>query len=215
MPPLELSNLNDWIVVGCLGGLLLLGLFGLLRWYVRSERAGTAPAPPPIPSLPTIQTPGPAKIPESPETLHGPSYRDLTPDAQTMQEGLSLQVQTSSHNLRIERAGGQNRYVVNGVAYNRLEDIPEADIRQQAQGMLQKTNNLSDLRNWGTNSLRQLVIGNQVTVEIRSPNYNVSVQRQGRETRFIVNGKTYYSLNEIADMALRARAKDLMDRFLK
>ena len=150
------------------------------------------------------------QFPEPPEVT-APRYEDLLPGEYT-RGGFSSQLQTNKYNLRIEEVDGRRRYVVNGVSYNSLEEIPSSEMRKIAGRLIDKTIRGRLYR--PNEILRQVIIGNQATIEAKSEGFNVSVQRQGRRTRYIVNGLTYYHLNEVPDPEMRRIAKDLMGRMI-
>jgi hypothetical protein len=171
----------------------------------RSERKLNMP-PPVVSSSPYKDTPDPTN-------RQAPSYSDLIPTDLT-QGSFSSQLQTDTYNLRIESAKGQTRYVVNGVAYNSLDEIPDADMRSVAQKLYDKTFQSGPVEQGNQEVLRQVMIGNQTTIESKSGDTNLSIQKQGQQTRFIVNGMTYYHLNDIPDPDMRHKAKELLSQML-
>jgi hypothetical protein len=207
---------SDFLYVG-LGALLLLVIvIALFRWYRRSEDIGgargdaglSAPGSPP-PSLGERPTSAPGRPLFSPPTLD-----ELLPNVSSLKQGRSAQLQTASYNLRVEQNDNQTRFIVNGIAYDSLDAIPEAEIRNKARDLMNKVATMSDVPGGEASTLRQLQIGNQQVVESKSQTHNLSVQRQGAQTRFVVNGTTYYNLNDIPDIDLRRKAKELLDTFI-
>jgi hypothetical protein len=199
-----LNSIDVWVIAGVV--LAFLMIVGLMAWRRISEEELTTP---------------PVKLPDQSveerfaefEGRSSPRYEDLVPGEFT-KGSFSTQLQTDMFNIRIESVKGQTRYVVNGVAYNRLEEIPRGEIRRLAKRLYDKTYQGPYAERGDTEELRQVVIGNQATIESKSPSANVSVQRQGRQTRYIVNGRTYYKLNEIIDPEMRRIAKELMSKMV-
>lgn len=192
-----------WFILG--GFALLLLLAGLLIWRVRSEEEITSPPPPP---------PAVSAEERFAEFQAGvPRYSDLIPGEIT-KGSFSTQLQTDSYNIRIEDVKGQVRYVVNGVSYNSLREIPSSEHRAMAKKLFQKTFQIARSRGRATEVIRQVLIGNQATIEFKSESGNVSVQRQGGETRYIVNGQTYYSLKEIPDLDMQRMARELISKMV-
>lgn len=199
-----LNSIDVWVIAGLVLAIFL--IIGLVVWRRISEEELTSP---------------PVKLPDQTveerfaefERRSSPRYEDLVPGEFT-KGSFSTQLQTDMFNIRIESVKGQTRYVVNGVAYNRLEEIPKGEIRRLAKRLYEKTYQDSYAERGDTEELRQVLIGNQATIESKSPEANVSVQRQGRQTRYIVNGRTYYKLNEIIDPEMRRKAKDLMSKMV-
>jgi hypothetical protein len=189
---------SDFLYVG-LGALLLLVIvIALFRWYRRSEDIGGARGDAGL------------SAPGSPP----PSLDELLPNVSSLKQGRSAQLQTASYNLRVEQNDNQTRFIVNGIAYDSLDAIPEAEIRNKARDLMNKVATMSDVPGGEASTLRQLQIGNQQVVESKSQTHNLSVQRQGAQTRFVVNGTTYYNLNDIPDIDLRRKAKELLDTFI-
>lgn len=191
--------LTDWMILGIVA--LIVVVTVLLVWRIRSEHNLTEAPPPKVVR----------EIAEGPASH--PRFEDLVPEEFT-KGSFSSQLQTDSYNLRIESVRDMIRYVVNGISYNTIEDIPNNDMRRVAQKLYEKTFKTSDWRRADTELLRQVQIGNQATIESKSPSANISVQKQDRSTRYIVNGLTYYALNEIPDPELRDRAKDLLGKMM-
>jgi hypothetical protein len=192
------------LIAGGVVGLLV--LLGLLIWWTRSEESLTSPV-----------APAPKPKPETRFTEEGgipaPRFEDLLPGELT-KGSFSAQLQTDKFNLRIEQVKGQTRYVVNGVSYNSLEEIPGGEIRRIAQKLYAKVFQGRGEHLQENEVVRQVVMGNQRTIEAKSKEAVISVQRRGRRTRFIVNGMTFYKLNEIPDPDLRRRARDLISKMI-
>jgi hypothetical protein len=177
-------------------GVLLLLILVLLFWRLRSEQSFNLRPPAP----PSSSQPG--------ETS-SPRYNDLVP-GEISRGGFSSQLQTPSYNLRIESLDNQMRFVVNGVTYYSMDSIPEPEMRRTAQKLMDKSFRKYPRRQMQKGTIRQVMMGNQTTIEDRNPDYNISVQIDGKQKRYLVNGLTYYSLNEIPDPYMRRRAKQLM-----
>ena len=143
-----------------------------------------------------------------------PSYQELLPDMLGADAGHSVQYQTSTHNLRIESAQNRTRFVVDGVSYPSLEAIPGDDLRKLAGKLLDQVFVPGPVGPAGNEMLRQVDIGNQTTIEAKSGGYTVSIQREGRQARYIVNGLTYYSPKEIPDPEMRRIAQGLEQRLI-
>jgi len=173
-------------------------------WRIRSTDTLTYKPPPPPNSQERFK-----KLTK----IDAPRYEDLVPGEFT-KGSYSSQLQTNTDNLRIEDLGGKTRFVVNGVAYNYLGDIPEAELRKMAKKMLQKSFQPGLMVGRGgirdSEILRQVIAGNQQTIEARGGESSASIQRQGKNTRYIVNGLTYYKFNEIPDPDMRRKIKQLM-----
>jgi len=199
-----LNSIDVWVIAGLALAILL--VIGLIVWRrISEEELTTPPIKPPDQRVED-------RFAEF-ERRSSPSYEDLVPGEFT-RGSFSTQLQTDMFNIRIESVKGQTRYVVNGVAYNRLEEIPRGEIRRLAKKLYDKTYQGPYAERGDTEELRQVVIGNQATIESKSPTANVSVQRQGKQTRYIVNGLTYYNLNDIIDPEMRRKAKELMSKMV-
>lgn len=200
MPPISNTTL---IILG--GALFLIVIGAAIFWRIRSEYTITKPPRAPSPADRDRPMPEPAEI-------SSPTYEDMV-NPRIADEGYSSQLQTAGYNIRIEQVGNQTRFVVNGVSYSNLQEIPEDELRQMTQKLMDKTFTLDRLGEQGE-KLRQVIIGNQTTLEARSPEYTISIQREGNQTRYIVNGLTYESINEIPDLSMSRRAKELEKKML-
>ena len=189
-----------------LGLIILVLLAVLVVWRIRSVKTITRPpAPPPRDRSREI-------IPDRPE-LRPPSFSEMMPPrAQT--GGFSAQLQTPSHNIRVETSGENRRYVVDGISYSSLEEIADAQMRVYAEKLLNKIVQPRDMYWTDEESVRQVVSGNQRTIEARSPNYTLSVQTEGGKTRYVVNGLTFYNLKDIPDPDMIRKARDLQSKMI-
>lgn len=183
-------------VLLALGLVLLILIAVLVAW---------PPAPPP--SANRVNP-----MPDRPE-LHPPSFSEMMP-AKSQTSGFSAQLQTSAHNVRIETAGDNRRYVIDGISYDSLEAIADAQMRDYAQKLLDKIVQPRDLYWTDHESVRQVVSGNQRTIEARSPSYTLSVQIEGGRARYVVNGLTYYHLKDIPDPDMIRKAQDLQNQMI-
>lgn len=200
MPPIS----NTVLII--LGGVVVLVVIGaVIFWRARSEYTITKP-----PQSPSSAS-RPRPLPE-PMEINFPDYEDRI-NPHIADEGYSSQLQTAGYNIRIEQVGNQTRFVVNGVNYLNLENIPEGKLRQMAQKLMDKTFTLDRLGESGE-TLRQVKIGNQTTLEARSPEYTISIQREGKQTRYIVNGLTYEAIKDIPDLSMSRRADELQKMML-
>jgi hypothetical protein len=201
-----MSSFSSPLILG--GILLFLAIVLLMVVRIRSEQSlHEAAAPPPStedrPSLKEL-------FPEPPDLSSGPSGDMIS--ERVAEEGYSSQLQTASDNLRIESVGDRTRVIVNGVTYDAITAIPDRDMRRMAHKLYEKTFSGGLFSHRDSEAIRQVNIGNQKTIEARSPDYTVSVQEEGRRTRFIVNGLTYYSLNDIPEPDMRRKAKELLKK---
>ncbi|MEJ2263683.1 MAG: hypothetical protein P8X95_09575 [Anaerolineales bacterium] len=138
--------------------------------------------------------------------MTAPKLEEIIPDRK---ESFSSQLQTTSYNIRIEVLKDQIQFVVNGVTYNRLEDIPDAEMRKMAEKLLKKTVQGENVWQKENETMRQVMIGNQSAIEIRNPSHTLSVQHEGGQTRYIVDGLTYYNIKDIPDPEMSRKAKRL------
>jgi len=125
----------------------------------------------------------------------------------------SSQLQTETYNLRIDEVEGKTRFVVNGVTYNNLEEIPDAAMRRLTKRLLDKTYQVKSGNSRRVNEvLRQVISGDQSTIEARTENYTIAIQRQGGVSRYIVNGITYHNLADIPDLDVQRKARELNEK---
>lgn len=201
----------EWAVAA--GAVLVFLTAVVLIWRVRSVRP-VVPPPDFTPSPPSEDF-SPVEFEDLaspfPEDFQAPQFSDLAP-ANLTQAGTFAQLQTSTYNLRVETVGERTRYVVNGISYNALDEIPDPKMRQAAGALQNRISNLDTFGQAEKEELRQVVVGNQVTLDAKSPDYNLSIQRQSGQTRFIANGRSYSSLNEIPDLDLRRKAEELLKK---
>ncbi len=87
-------------------------------------------------------------------------------------------------------------------------------MRTMAEKLLDKTVRGEDIWKKDRETLRQVLIGNQKTIEVRNPSHTISVQKEANQTRYVVDGLTYYNLKEIPDPELSRRAKELEGKML-
>ncbi len=201
---------TEMILFIAAGGLLLIILIALLIWRIRSVRSVHTQEP--IPQTGGMVSSRPARI-EGSEPRLGPTFEELNPGPPD-ENSASSTLQTAAYNLRIEKIQDQLRYTVNGVTYRALEEIPDPELRKMAARLQEKTMRGQALGWEQQEALRQVWIGDQKTIEARSPEHTISVQNTGRTTRFIINGMTYYDLKEIVDPDMRAKVKELMDKMV-
>lgn len=201
---------TEMILFIAAGGLLLIILIALLIWRIRSVRSVHTQEP--IPQTGGMVSNPPARI-EGSEPRLGPTFEELNPGPPD-ENSASSTLQTAAYNLRIEKIQDQLRYTVNGVTYRALEEIPDPELRKMAARLQEKTMRGQALGWEQQEALRQVWIGDQKTIEARSPEHTISVQNTGRTTRFIINGMTYYDLKEIVDPDMRAKVKELMDKMV-
>ena len=199
-------TLNSPTVLWILGSLLLILVVGLIVWRVRSEQTLTEAPKAPAPQL-------------AEDLFHGgsemtaPSLEEIVPE-RVDEGGFASQLQTASYNIRIETINDQSRFVVNGITYNRLEDIPDQEMRKMTEKLLNKTVRGENVWQRDSETMRQVLIGNQKTIEVRNPSHTISVQKEANQTRYIVDGLTYYDLKEVPDPELSRRAKELEQKML-
>lgn len=189
-----------------IAALLLLVFAVVLIWRFRSDR--TITKPPAAPAEPLRREPF-----EDRAQLHVPSTQDIIPE-RVDEEGFSSQLQTASYNIRIEAIGDRSRFVVNGITYNTLEEIPDRELRKMAEKLLAKTVRGEDIWHKEAETLRQVFIGNQKTIEARNPSHTISIQKDGAQTRYVVDGLTYYSLKDIPDPEMIQKARELEQKML-
>lgn len=201
---------TEMILVIAAGGLLLVILIALLIWRSRAVRSAHTQEP--IPQTGGTFSSRPARV-EGSEPRLGPTFEELNPGPPD-ENSASSTLQTAAYNLRIEKIQDQLRYTVNGVTYRTLEEIPNPEMREMARKLQDKTMRGEGLGWDQREALRQVWIGDQKTIEARSPDHTISVQNTGRTTRYIINGMTYNDLNEIADPDLRAKVKELLDKMV-
>lgn len=198
---------TSWLIVGAIGifGLVVLAL--VIR--ARSEDALQSEAPPvrKRQRQPSMQE----LFPEPPNLTR--SVRNKVAEKVAV-EGFSSQLQTASDNLRIEVVGGAVRYIVNGIAYDQIEHISEPELRNLAEQLRQKTLRGGHPGQLPNEEIRQVQLGNQKTIEARSLDYTVSVQEEAGQKRYVVNGRTYYALNDINEPELRNKAQELLKKRL-
>ena len=192
-------TLSSPIVLAILGALALVVIAILVIWRIRSVRTITETPLPPMQRMAQDSSPN-----ESPMTA--PKLEEIIPDRK---ESFSSQLQTTSYNIRIEVLKDQIQFVVNGVTYNRLEDIPDAEMRKMAEKLLKKTVQGENVWQKENETMRQVMIGNQSAIEIRNPSHTLSVQHEGGQTRYIVDGLTYYNIKDIPDPEMSRKAKRL------
>lgn len=199
-------TLNSPTVLWILGSLLLILVVALIVWRVRSEQTITEAPKAPAPQL-------------AEDLFHGrtemtaPSLEEIVPE-RVDEGGFASQLQTASYNIRIETINDQSRFVVNGITYNRLEDIPDQEMRKMTEKLLNKTVRGENVWQRDSETMRQVLIGNQKTIEVRNPSHTISVQKEANQTRYIVDGLTYYDLKEVPDPELSRRAKELEQKML-
>lgn len=189
-----------------LGFLFLVVVVILLIWRTRSVRT--------IKRTPlTSGTPMPQDMANQQSPMNAPKLEEIIPE-RVGQKGFSSQLQTSTYNIRIETINDRTRYVVNGVTYNHLDNIPDSEMRKMADKLYQKTVRGQDI--WGSQSetLRQVLIGNQKTIEARTPSHTLSVQKDKQQTRYLVDGLTYYNMKDIPDPEMIRKAKELEHKML-
>lgn len=198
-------DLSSPIVIA-IAALLLIVFAVVLIWRVRSDRTITkppaAPAPPPI-----------ADPFENRPQIDMPSVSDIIPE-RVDEEGFSSQLQTASYNIRIETIEDRSRFVVNGITFNSLEEIPDRELRKMAEKLLAKTVRGEDVWQREPETLRQVLIGNQKTIEARNPSHTISVQNDGTQTRYVVDGLTYYNVKDIPDPEMGRKARELEQKLL-
>jgi hypothetical protein len=189
-----------------LGFLFLVVVILLLIWRTRSiktiKRTSTA-----------LGSQMPQDMANQQSPMNAPKLEDIIPE-RVGQKGFSSQLQTSTYNIRIETINDRTRYVVNGVTYNHLDNIPDPEMRRMADKLYQKTVRGQDI--WGSQSetLRQVLIGNQKTIEARTPSHTLSIQKDKQQTRYLVDGLTYYNMKEIPDPEMIRKAKELEHKML-
>ncbi len=197
---------SDLIIIGA--GVLVFASILTALWRIRSTDTLTYEPPPPPDSQERFK-----KMTD----INPPRFQDLAPGEFT-KGTYSSQLQTDTDNLRIEDIGGKTRFVANGVAYNLLGDIPDMGLRKTAKKMLQKSFQPGLMVGRGgicdSEILRQVISGNQQTIEAKGGELSASIQSQGKHTRYIVNGLTYYKFNEIPDPEMRNKVKQLMKMML-
>jgi hypothetical protein len=198
-------DLSSPIVIA-IAALLLLVFAVVLIWRVRSDRTITKPPAAP----PEQQTRQPFQ--DRPQ-MDMPSVSDIIPE-RVDEEGFSSQLQTASYNIRIEAIEDRNRFVVNGITYNSLEEIPDRELRNITEKLLAKTVLGEDLWQREPETLRQVLIGNQKTIEARNPSHTISVQKEANQTRYVVDGLTYYNLKDIPDPEMGRKARELEQKML-
>jgi len=193
-------------IVMAIAGLLLLVFAIVLVWRLRSDRTITKP-----PAAPAAQ---PAADPfESRPQMEMPRVNDIIPE-RVDEEGFSSQLQTASYNIRIEMINDRSRFVVNGITYSSLEEIPDRELRKMTEKLLAKTVRGEDLWQREPETLRQVLIGNQKTIEARNPSHTISVQKDSTQTRYVVDGLTYYNLKDIPDPDMVQKARELEQKLL-
>ena len=193
-------------VLLALGLVLLVVVILLIAWRIGSVKSIVRPPAPP----PSANRVNPMQA--RPE-LNPPSFSEMMP-SKTQTGGFSAQLQTTAHNIRVETAGDNRRYVVDGISYEDLDAILDPQMRDYAKKLLDKIVQPRDLYRTDQESVRQVVSGNQRTIEARSPNYTLSVQTEGGRTRYVVNGMTYYHLKDIPDPDMIRRAQDLQNKMI-
>lgn len=199
-------TLNSPTVLWILGSLLLILVVALIVWRVRSEQTITEAPKAPTPQLAEdLFRGGPRRA--------APSLEEIVPE-RVDEGGFASQLQTASYNIRIETINDQSRFVVNGITYNRLEDIPDQEMRKMTEKLLNKTVRGENVWQRDSETMRQVLIGNQKTIEVRNPSHTISVQKEANQTRYIVDGLTYYDLKEVPDPELSRRAKELEQKML-
>lgn len=201
---MNLEQIPLWMWAG--GGLLVLILVVVVLWRLRGERDLTRRPAAPIQTRPDVDDIFAASRPAPP-----PRAEDLMPDM-TRQMGFSAQLQTPSYNIRIEQVGRGHHFVVNGVTYERLEDILDGEMRSRAQELYSKAFQGGPMGNSLNETLRQVMMGNQTTIESKSQDHMISIQGEGKQVRFIVDGLTYYNLKEIPDPEAQRIAKQLLNK---
>jgi hypothetical protein len=192
-------TLSSPIVLAILGALALVVIAILVIWRIRSVRTITET---PLPPMQRMAQDSSANEPP----MTAPKLEEIIPDRK---ESFSSQLQTTSYNIRIEVLKDQIQFVVNGVTYNRLEDIPDAEMRKMAEKLLKKTVQGENVWQKENETMRQVMIGNQSAIEIRNPSHTLSVQHEGGQTRYIVDGLTYYNIKDIPDPEMSRKAKRL------
>ncbi|HEX6304860.1 MAG TPA: hypothetical protein VFZ76_11765 [Anaerolineales bacterium] len=199
-------TLTSPTVLWILGILFLILVVALIVWRVRSDQTITKAPKAPAPQL-------------ADDLFHGrtemtaPSLEEIVPE-RVDEGGFASQLQTASYNIRIETINDQSRFVVNGITYNRLEDIPDQEMRKMTEKLLNKTVRGENVWQRDSETMRQVLIGNQKTIEVRNPSHTISVQKEANQTRYIVDGLTYYDLKEVPDPELSRRAKELEQKML-
>lgn len=199
-------NLTSPTILWILGILFLILVVVLIVWRVRSDQTITKAPRAPMPQHAEDLFRGEPQ-------MAAPSLEEIVPE-RVDKGGFSSQLQTASYNIRIESVNDQRRFVVNGITYNNLEDIPDQQMRNMAEKLLNKTVRGENVWQRDSETMRQVLIGNQKTIEVRNPSHTISVQKEANQTRYIVDGLTYYDLKEIPDPELIRRAKELEQKML-
>ncbi len=205
------SELLLLIVFGLAGLSLLLLVVLLVVWRMRSVQPAAPPSPPPAVSEapPTVHTAWTAS-PEadSPSGLLAllAQLKDLT-NSETM---AALQ-QVQASNLHVNVVNSQPQFVVNGVTYSNVDDIPDPALREQTRLLMDKMSSLfapgeaSDLLGSLMNVVSETPSGGDAS---RAMWVNSSHQQ------FIYNGKTYNNLDDIPDPELREKVRSALDKLL-
>jgi hypothetical protein len=195
----KMITLSLPVVLAILGALALIVIAILVIWRIRSVRTITGTPLPPMPQRAE-------DLSQSAPQMTAPSLEEILPDSK---KGFSSQLQTTSYNIRIEVLKDQAQFVVNGVTYNKLEDIPDAEMRKMAEKLLKKTVQGENVWQKQNETMRQVMTGNQSAIEIRNPSHTISVQHEGGQTRYVIDGLTYYHLKDIPDPDMSRKARKL------
>ena len=196
---------SQWLLLLIFGfaGLSVLLLIGLLVvWRMRSVQPA-APPPPPAPAVQTTwSTPGGDNSSGGLEALFT-QLQDLA-SSETM---AALQ-QVQASNLQVNMASGQPQFVVDGVTYSNVDDIPDPALREQTRTVIEKMSKL-----FGPNN-PQALLGSLMDAGSLSGD-NPGVQWVSRtHQQFIFDGKIYTSLDDIPDLEVREKVRAALDKLL-
>lgn len=194
-------------VLWAIGLIFLSLLIAVIVWRLRGEREVVRKPPP------AGQNRLPEDVSPGEQLSKRPAFQDVAFDM-TQEGGFSTQLQTASSNLRIEAIGDRSHFVVNGATYPDVESIPDRELRSLAQRLYEKAFAPGPLGNAPGEELRQALVGSQTTIEARSPDYTISIQSEGKSTRYIINGLSHQKLNDITDPELRRMTQELRKRMV-
>ncbi|HSO26569.1 MAG TPA: hypothetical protein VLS48_00760 [Anaerolineales bacterium] len=194
-------------LVWVLGIFMILLLLVIIVWRVRGEQEVVQPPPP------TAKPTSADDVFPVQQLADRPGFEDIALDM-TREGGFSTQLQTARSNLRIEGVRDRQRFVINGATYPDLASIPDPELKALAQRLYDKAFSPGPLSGAPGEELRQVWVGSQSTIESRSPNHTISVQSDGKATRYIINGLTHQKLNDITDPNLRRMTQELQKRMV-
>ena len=116
---------------------------------------------------------------------------------------LASHVNITTHKLQVQRIGDTMEYVVDGVTYQQIADIPDPKMREDAERIAAK---LPSLTPSDKEALARAMTQNG---SLQASGDKIIIQTVNGKTKFVINGAAYKTLDEIPDAELRERVRVL------